>query len=175
MDDATIDAALAQGGPIHIGVTREELEAADADSALAVLNLLGTAKRLPKARARVGLIFSGYDDDPRELPEVPEVRGFIAALDEAIPWLAYLLNEASHPLVMLSTVSPLSKRSGLLVGPKQECDLFIIERATRIIGAFNALRLDGRAAAAAYFEEIVGGAPPDEILDGLAEEAARRK
>jgi hypothetical protein len=38
------------------------------------------------------LVFIGYDDDPRELWEIPEVRRWFARLVEAVPHLLYLLD-----------------------------------------------------------------------------------
>jgi len=50
----------------------------------------------------------GYDDDPRELFEIPEVRSFLAALDSHFPhWFLLLAPDAEFlPLLMLSLYEP---------------------------------------------------------------------
>lgn len=39
------------------------------------------------------MIFDGYNDDPRELPEIPEVRAFFRKIDEVWPFWFHFLNE----------------------------------------------------------------------------------
>lgn len=39
------------------------------------------------------IVFDGFDDDPRELPDIPEVRAFFRKVDESWPFWFHFLNE----------------------------------------------------------------------------------
>jgi hypothetical protein len=47
---------------------------------------------------RVDLCVSGYDSDPRDPCEIPDVREWMAALDKAFPYWFAFLNKQSHSL-----------------------------------------------------------------------------
>jgi hypothetical protein len=47
-------------------------------------------------RERVDIAFRGYDADSRELCEIPDVRRFVANLDESFPYWLYFLSR-EHP------------------------------------------------------------------------------
>ncbi|GEM_PF-201658 len=51
---------------------------------------------LLEARNSWEVIFEGYDDDPREIPEIPEVTNWIErSLDEGIPWFYFMRCEGN--------------------------------------------------------------------------------
>lgn len=53
--------------------------------------LTDTKKNIETFRGNVAFSVTGYDNDPRELPEIPEVREFFRALTEEWPhWLWFL-------------------------------------------------------------------------------------
>src|SRR5438093_866310 len=60
------------------------------------------ARRPSQVRGRLALAFHGYDTDSRELWQVPEVRVFVRALDEAFPYWFYLLDLSSDCLKMIA-------------------------------------------------------------------------
>jgi hypothetical protein len=55
-----------------------------------------------KCQGKVEIMFSGYDDDPRELFEIPEVRAYVAALDAVLPDLLFFAR-TEKPTHTLST------------------------------------------------------------------------
>jgi hypothetical protein len=78
--------------PIAVIISRAEVEAGDITR---VLNILQQFTQTPEtARAsfeRVDIAFHGYDQDTRELFEIPEVRSFVYQPDEQFPfWLFFL-------------------------------------------------------------------------------------
>ena len=54
------------------------------------------------AEGVVTLVFHGYDDDPRELEAIPEVRGWFANLFEAWPYWSFFANRIDQtvPLIL---------------------------------------------------------------------------
>jgi len=54
------------------------------------------------AEGTVTLVFNGYDDDPRELEAIPEVRKWFARLFEAWPYWSFFANRIDQtvPLVL---------------------------------------------------------------------------
>lgn len=62
---------------------------------------------LKKIRKEWLIIFSAYDRDPREIPEIPEAADWLrGSVDAGIPWF-YVLNEdmgAASTLALLTTV-----------------------------------------------------------------------
>lgn len=79
--------------PLIIVVGRNDVEAGDLQPTLQVLmGLLSDATTMRQYREGVDIAFHGYDADPRELFEIPEVRGFVAALDGAFPYWLYFLS-----------------------------------------------------------------------------------
>lgn len=80
------------GDLLCVVVSRQEVESLDTGPALSVLRrLLETPQTALAHMEGVDIAFHGYDDDPRELSEVPEVRDYVHALDEQFPfWLFFL-------------------------------------------------------------------------------------
>ena len=73
-------------------ISREEVESQDVTNAVSTLkSLLETPEKAKLYRENVDLAFFGYDDDTRELFEIPEVRDFAFKLDDQFPfWLFFL-------------------------------------------------------------------------------------
>lgn len=85
----------------HTHVSREQVESDDLSPVLALIRAREEEARSRHPLAQT-LAFSigGYDEDPRELFQIPEVRQWFAALDEAVPHLLYFLSpHAGLPLV----------------------------------------------------------------------------
>lgn len=88
-------------------VGREEIEAGDANRILATLAQLRS--RPDRGRAALGTIdmsVHGYDRDPRELYEIPEVRRWFERFIDATPDLFFFVHAASPAarLAMLATI-----------------------------------------------------------------------
>lgn len=58
-------------------------------------------------RESIAFQVDGYDKDPRELPEIPEVRKYFAALCQEWPhWFWFLSREAGTMSLLLSLLCP---------------------------------------------------------------------
>jgi len=76
--------------------SRKDIVSGSIDEVLTSLRKLLAPKVAIRFRNRVALGVHGYDDDPRELPQIPEVRAWMAKLDQAFPyWFFYL--DMEHP------------------------------------------------------------------------------
>jgi len=82
---------------------RQEVESLDIAPALKVLeSLLYDAETVRMFQGQVGMSFHGYDSDPRELYQIPEVRQFLAALDSKFPYWFYFLSTNDDVLKMIA-------------------------------------------------------------------------
>jgi len=80
--------------PIVIVIARDEVESQDISRALSMLKaLLSTPETAKEHFEKIDIAFHGYDDDTRELFEIPEVRNFVFKLDEAFPYWFYFLSK----------------------------------------------------------------------------------
>lgn len=86
---------------------------------------------------RISLVVDGYNDDPREIFEVPEVRAFIKALDQQWPYWFFFLSQADDSIKLLE--SCLCDTIEVIPGVAS-IDLDQMERAlARHFGAMNRL------------------------------------
>lgn len=86
---------------IAYGLGKEDVESGDVESARALFDRLRVTKELAHAcQTKVEFFFADYDDDPRELFEIEEVRRYVARLDEALPELFFFARneEPTHTL-----------------------------------------------------------------------------
>lgn len=81
-----------------IVISRKEIEAGDIGSTASVLAKLLNPEAALKYCERVDIGVHGYDDDPRELNEFPEVRDFINKLDDKFPYWCYFLSKRAGGL-----------------------------------------------------------------------------
>lgn len=83
--------------PFIIVVSRKEVEEADTSLALGIFQRLLESPEIAKAyQEKVDIVFHGYDEDSRELFEIPEVRNYVHRLDNDFPfWLYFLSKEYS--------------------------------------------------------------------------------
>ena len=85
---------------IFIGISRQEVESSDTSVLSALLRLLDKESAI-QFRERVDIAVYGYDDDPRELYDVPKVRGFIRKLDDEFPYWCYFLSKRGSGLLFI--------------------------------------------------------------------------
>jgi hypothetical protein len=69
---------------MFVGISRQEVESGDTSVLSALLRLLDKESAI-LYREMADIAVYGYDDDPRELYEVPEVRDFVRKLDAEFP------------------------------------------------------------------------------------------
>lgn len=62
--------------------------------------MLATRQIASECQGKVEIMFSGYDDDPRELFEISEVRAYVAVLDAMLPDLLFFarIEKPTHTL-----------------------------------------------------------------------------
>src|SRR5688572_23993481 len=87
---------------IFVVVSREDVFTGNLDETLKLLNYLATSpEALTTYRERVEIRFDGFNEDRRELWEIPEVRSFVDRLDEEFPfWLYFLTREGTGLLAV---------------------------------------------------------------------------
>jgi hypothetical protein len=83
------------GDPVIITISREEVEALQTSSVMSVLrSCLVSTQRVLALFEKLDVAFHGYNDDPRELCEIPEVREYVSVLDCQFPyWLFFLTKQ----------------------------------------------------------------------------------
>ena len=90
--------------PVYLVLAREQIEAGDIEEPLALLReLAGHPRKAMAACGRMSLIADGYDDDPRELFEIPEVRRYLKALDARWPYWFFFLSQADESIKLLES------------------------------------------------------------------------
>ena len=74
--------------------SRSKVERGDFSHFLSVYgpDKLPTGRRLREMMGTLTFLVEGYDDDPREVHSIPEVRRFYAAFHEAWPYWLYFCN-----------------------------------------------------------------------------------
>ena len=76
---------------VLIQIMRESVMDCDPSHMLELLkNITSTREQVMAFEGRVTFYFDGWDDDPREVAEIPEIRAYFAALTAKFPyWLHY--------------------------------------------------------------------------------------
>ena len=101
-DETELD--LDNVGDVILEVSRKQAENCNIDDQLNTLSFfLKDREYVIKGRGKIAISFSGYDDDPRELYEIPEVRKYVSALDTAFPYLFYFCF-LSYPTIRVFTM-----------------------------------------------------------------------
>lgn len=76
-----------------IVISRRDIQQGDISSTLSSLKQLLNPEAAIRYCEKVDIGVHGYDDDPRELNEMPEVRDFINRLDAEFPYWCYYLSK----------------------------------------------------------------------------------
>ena len=56
-----------------------------------------------RARSQIGLVIYGYQDDPRELVEIREVRNFLTTFNDMWPYWAFYFIHVDGSITLLCT------------------------------------------------------------------------
>ena len=67
-------------------------------------SLSGDRSSAMSAEGTVTLVFDGYDDDPRELEAIPEVRKWFARLYEAWPYWSFFASRVDQTVPLVLTL-----------------------------------------------------------------------
>jgi hypothetical protein len=90
---------------VIVTITRDDIEQCNTEQALASLNqLVASPEALAASNGTISLLVSGYDDDPRELHMIPEVREYFKILDEGFPYWFHVCTRIEHSLRLLFMV-----------------------------------------------------------------------
>lgn len=89
---------------IIVDIARNIVESGNISSVLERLHILtDSAENVRLYRESMTFIFSGFDNDPRELPEIPEVVTFMRKLCEAWPhWLWFLTRDTGSIALLMA-------------------------------------------------------------------------
>jgi hypothetical protein len=83
-------------------ISRREVEAADIASVLSRLKpFLATRDEAWRYRGRMTLVVDGYNHDPRELVDIPEVRTLLRKLEASWPAWAFFFNQVDDSITLL--------------------------------------------------------------------------
>lgn len=89
--------------PIEITVSREAVEVNYTKYTLdSLLPLVRDPAQAPAVIGKVSLVFEGYENDPRKLWEVPEVRVFLQRLDGEFAYWYFLADLTRDTLYILA-------------------------------------------------------------------------
>ncbi|HQT64291.1 MAG: hypothetical protein B7Z75_04605 [Acidocella sp. 20-57-95] len=108
---------------ISIVISRSEVESCDIDPALETLKtFVQSAEIIADYFEKLDISFYGYDQDPRELFEIPEVRKYVYKLDEKFPYWLFFLSKSHFGLqcLLLCFLPPhLSKEAKIRLFPAE--------------------------------------------------------
>jgi hypothetical protein len=90
--------------PVILVFSRRQVETSDLAEPLQFMRRL-TADRHTALEfcGRISLVIDGYNDDPRELFEIPEVRAYITRLDQAWSYWFFFLSQADESIKLLES------------------------------------------------------------------------
>lgn len=72
------------------------------NSVLSALKVMALTPEITRQHANVvHLTFEGYDEDPREVYEIPEIRSFVYKLHEQFPYWFHFLNKVDTSLLIV--------------------------------------------------------------------------
>lgn len=132
---------------LSVGVDRKDVERCDLETTLRTLkHLLQDRWTVQNFRGRLDLGFFGYDDDPRELYEIEDVRRFACELDKKFPFWLYFINlhNGTLTLILLCLCQYSKGPNGMLVLEEGERERFLVEHYTAVNWLFVTYGLDDK-------------------------------
>ena len=97
-----LDLRLGVSGPVVLLISRREVEAGDLAAVLSRLKpFLATREDAWRYRGQMMLVVDGYNNDPRELVDIPEVRAVLRGLESSWPHWAYFFNQVDDSIKLL--------------------------------------------------------------------------
>jgi hypothetical protein len=92
---------------LTVVISRQQVETGNISEPLGVLRQLLNREAAIKFCERVEIGVAGFDDDPRELYEIEEVRSFVYKLDSEFPyWLYFLTKRGTGLSFIMSCFCP---------------------------------------------------------------------
>lgn len=88
--------------PVYLVLSRQQVESGDRKEPMAFLqHIVANPDHALEFMGRVSLIVDGYNDDARELFEIPEVRCYLKALDDQWAYWFFFLSQADDSIKIL--------------------------------------------------------------------------
>ncbi|KPF61697.1 hypothetical protein D621_00225 [beta proteobacterium AAP51] len=88
--------------PVVLLISRREMEQGDLASVLSRLKVFqATREDAWLYRGQMSLVVNGYNDDPRELVDIPEARKLLARLEAEWPYWAFFFNQVDDSIKLL--------------------------------------------------------------------------
>ena len=88
--------------PVVLMISRREVEADDIASVVSRLKpFLATREDAWRYRGQMTLVVDGYNNDPRELVDIPAVRSILRQLEASWPHWAYFFNQVDDSIKLL--------------------------------------------------------------------------
>lgn len=106
----------AQEQALYMLISREEIESMDVEPTLSVLENIvnsGNAEYIWSFKNTVTLVFDGYNADPREIYEIPEVCKFVERLLTAFPYWFFFLSLTDETLIIFMLCAIKGERKGI--------------------------------------------------------------
>lgn len=102
MTSPRIDLRPGMTEPVVLLISRREVEQADLASVLSRLKVfLATREDAWRYRGQMTLVVDGYNHDPRELVDIPEVRSLLRRLEAEWPYWAFFFNQVDDSIKLL--------------------------------------------------------------------------
>lgn len=149
---------------VVLELSRNEIEAGNIASALERLMVMTDTKENALRFENALLInVTGYDEDPRELAEIHEVRSFFAALIEQWPhWMWFLARDSGAiPLLMgllcKIHITRLNNSVGMSIIDREELSAKtndLLSRGSAMFRAFGISEAQSQASAASALAEL---------------------
>jgi hypothetical protein len=124
--------------PVVLMISRREVEEADLASVLSRLKVfLATREDAWLYRGQMTLVVDGYNNDPRELVDIPEVRVLLRGLEAEWPYWAFFFNQVDDSIKLLLSCVAGSRYLG---NGAVEMDADLVAAAmARAFGGMNAV------------------------------------
>jgi len=166
MTDADGFAEMTRPAFVVLSITKQEVESRNWTSALErLLVLCETAENAQLYRESLFINVIGYDQDQRELPEIPEVRGYFASLSQAWPhWLWFLHRQGGGVNLLMSLLCPVkihrdAGKFGVEFIDVQQFSAVLndlLERSSSMFDAFNIPVADFESSVDSAMESLHG-------------------
>lgn len=89
--------------PVVLMISRRQVESADIASVLTKLKpFLAAREDAWRYRGQMTLVVDGYNEEQRELIDIPEVRAFLQLFNERWPYWAFFFNQVDDSIKLLS-------------------------------------------------------------------------
>jgi hypothetical protein len=100
--------------PVVLLISRREIESGDITSVTSRLKpFLAAREDAWLYRGQMSMVIDGFNDDPRELVDIPEVREFLRMFDKQWPYWAFFFNQVDDSIkIYLSCVCGVSFPGG---------------------------------------------------------------